>query len=98
MQKSNWICLLMGTLLLALAAPANADIGLTDNCQDDIDKLRDDIKNDKDDYTAGSRRKAEAQLAAARANRLDPLKCRKNIQDARQELREGRRDKKDKED
>jgi hypothetical protein len=98
MQKSNWICLLMGTLLLALAAPANADIGLTDNCQDDIDKLRDDIKDDKDDYTAESRRKAEAQLAAARANRLDPLKCRKNIQDARQELREGKRDKKDKDD
>ncbi len=90
---------LIASLLLASlgvgSANARADVGLTDNCQDDIDKLQDEIKEDKDEYTAESRRKAQAELAAARTNRLDPIKCRKNIQDARKELRQGKRDKKD---
>jgi hypothetical protein len=73
---------------------AIADVGLTDNCQEDIDKLADEMKDDKDDYTAESRRKAQVQLAEARTNRLDPIKCRKNIQDARKELRQGKQDKK----
>ena len=72
-----------------------ADVGVTDNCQEDIDKLKDEMERDKDDYTPESRAKAQTQLSAARTNRLNPAKCRKNLQDARQELRKGKRDKRD---
>ncbi len=73
-----------------------AEVGVTDACQKDIKDLEDDIKDDRDDYTAESVAKARAELAAAKTNRLNPAKCRKNIQDARQALREGKRDKKKK--
>ncbi len=78
-----------------LSSPATAEIGVTDDCQDDIRKLEDDIEKDRDDYTAESVAKARSQLTLAKTNRLNPLKCRKNLQDARQALREGKRDKKD---
>ena len=88
------------TLIVAMslwgAAPSIADIGVTDNCQDDIKDLQDKISDNKDDYTAESRRKAKNQLMAAKTNRLNPAKCRGNILDARKELREGKRDKKKK--
>lgn len=53
-------------------------------------------KDNKDDYTAESRRKAKVELTAAKTNRLNPAKCRKNILDARAELTKGKRDKKHK--
>jgi hypothetical protein len=54
------------------------------------------MKDNKDDYTAESRRKAKTHLLGAKTNRLNPVKCRKNILDAREELRKGKRDKKKK--
>jgi hypothetical protein len=68
-------------------------VGVTDDCQQDIQELEDEMDRDRDDYTAESRRKAQAQVAAAKTNRLNPAKCRKNLADARQELRQGERDK-----
>ncbi|MEP4487093.1 MAG: hypothetical protein ABJ013_15785 [Halioglobus sp.] len=85
-------------LMLTLSFSAAADLGVTDDCQEDIRKLKQEIAEDKDDYTAESRTKANAELTLAKTNRLNPVKCRKNIQDARSELRKGRRDKKDKKD
>ena len=95
MNKSRLITAI-AVVCMAFSAPLRADIGITDECQDDIDKLEKEIDRDKDDYTKESIRKARNQLVAARTNRLNPVKCRKNIQDARQELRQGKRDKKDK--
>jgi hypothetical protein len=87
-------------LLLALALPyaAFAEVGVTDDCQKDIRDLKERIAKDKDDYTAESRTKANAELALAQTNRLNPIKCRKNIQDARSELRQGKKDKKERKD
>lgn len=68
---------------------------MTGDCQDDIQQLEDEMERDRDDYTTESRRKAQTQIAAAKTNRLNPAKCRKNLQDARQELRQGKRDKRD---
>ena len=82
---------LITVMNLVDAAPALADLGVTDACQDDIKDLQDKINDNKDDYTAESRRKAKAQLSAAKTNRFNPAKCRGNILDARKELREGRR-------
>ena len=81
-------------LLVALSASVRAELGITDGCQDEIKDLEEKISDDKDDYTAESRRKAHAELAVARTNRMNAVKCRKNGQDARQHLREGKRDKK----
>ena len=75
-------------------SPAIADVGVTDSCQDDIKELQDKINDNKDDYTAESRRKAKTQLTAAKTNRLNPVKCRGNILDARKELQERKQDKK----
>jgi hypothetical protein len=83
---------------LALSSSAVAEVGITDDCQKDIKELRDEINRDKDLYTTESRSKAKAELTAAQTNRLNPVKCRKNIQDAKSELRKGKKDKKHKED
>ena len=85
-------------LMLTLSFSSVADLGVTDDCQEDIRNLKEDMARDKDDYTAESRTKANAELTMAKTNRLNPVKCRKNIQDARSELRKGRRDKSDKKD
>ncbi len=81
--------------ILVFSCAANADLGVTDNCQEEVKELDKKIEDNKDDYTSESRSKARGELAKARTNRLDPIKCRKNVQDARQELRKGKRDKKD---
>jgi len=88
------VFLLAGSLLLPVNAAA--EVGITDDCQKDIKELREEIKRDKDLYTSESRTKAKAELTAAQTNRLNPIKCRKNIQDAKSELRKGKKDKKEK--
>jgi uncharacterized protein (DUF3084 family) len=82
-------------VLLVFSAQAFADLGVTDNCQDEVKELGEKIENDRDEYTAESRSRARVELARAKTNRLDPIKCRKNLQDARQELRKGKREKRD---
>ena len=81
---------------LYASADAMAQVGVTDDCQQDIKELRDEIERDKDLYTVDSRTKANAELTMAQTNRLNPVKCRKNIQDARAALRKGKKAKKDK--
>ena len=78
-------------------SPSLAEIGVTDACQDDVKELMDEINDNRDDYTAESRSKAKQHLLEAKTNRLNPAKCRKNILDAREELRKGKRNKKKKE-
>lgn len=95
MTKSILLAVIF-TFLSVQSIPSSADLGVTDDCQDDIRQLQDEIAEDKDDYTKESRTKANAELTLAKTNRLNPVKCRKNIQDARSELRKGKREKKDK--
>ena len=85
---------LIGVVCSWTATATVADVGVTDACQNNVKELEEEIDDNKDDYTAESRRKARNQLMAAKTNRLNPLKCRENIRDARKELREGKRDKK----
>lgn len=87
---------LIATLNLGYVPLSQAEVGVTDACQDDVRDLEEKMRVNKDDYTAESRRKANVQLMAAKTNRLNPVKCRGNIHDARQELRQGKRDKKNK--
>ena len=90
------IAIMTMTGVLLCSQSVVADIVLTDNCQDDIRALQDDMRENKDDYTAESRTKANAELTVAKTNIINPVKCRKNIHDAREALRKGNRDKKDK--
>ncbi len=80
---------------LFVAQLAWADLVLTDDCQEDIRRIQDEISENKDDYTAESRTKANAELTVAKTNIINPIKCRKNIHDAKDALRKGKRDKKD---
>ena len=82
---------------LFLLPTASAGIVLTDDCQADIRTLQDEISDNKDKYTAESRTKANAELTVAKTNIINPVKCRKNIHDAREALRKGKRAKKDRE-
>ena len=86
----------MAISVLLITPLASADIVLTDNCQEDIRTLQDEMRDNKDDYTAESRTKANAELTVAKTNIVNPVKCRKNVRDAREALRKGKRDKKDK--
>ena len=94
MKRTAYLLLVAAVGLTGVAAMA--DVGVTDACQDDIRDLQEKIDDNKDDYTAESRRKAQQHLMAAKTNRLNPAKCRGNILDARRELQEGKRDKKKK--
>lgn len=92
MNKKSLITLIL-SLDLCYVPLSMAEVGITDACQDDVKELQDKMRDNKDDYTAESRRKANTQLTAAKTNRLNPVKCRGNIRDARQELKQGKRDK-----
>ena len=93
------LCCLPVLLIAFSWAPAavTADLVLTDDCQEDIRRLQDQIKENKDEYTTESRTRANAELTAAKTNILNPVKCRKNVLQARDELRKGKKDKKEKE-
>ena len=95
-MNSITIRTLIGVVCTLAATATLSDVGVTDACQDDAKELEEEIDDNKDDYTAESRRKAKSQLMAAKTNRLNPVKCRENIRDARKALREGKRDKKKK--
>ena len=95
MNKMIFIAIIFAMSLWCIS-PSMADVGVTDACQDDVKELMDKINDNRDDYTAESRRKAKKHLMEAKTNRLNPAKCRKNILEAREELREGKRDKKKK--
>ena len=95
MNKMIFIAIIFAMSLWCIS-PSMADVGVTDACQDDVKELMDKINDNRDDYTAESRRKAKQHLMEAKTNRLNPAKCRKNILEAREELREGKRDKKKK--
>ena len=95
MNKMIFIAIVFAMSLWCIS-PSMADVGVTDACQDDVKELTDKINDNRDDYTAESRTKAKQHLLEAKTNRLNPAKCRKNILDAREELREGKRDKKKK--
>ena len=92
MDRMTYVALI-AALAIPAAAPSFADVGVTDACQQEADELQAEIDDNADDYTAESRRKAKNHLLAAKTNRMNPAKCRGNILDARQELREGKREK-----
>jgi hypothetical protein len=61
-------CIALITLIAAMSlwciSPSMAEVGVTDACQDDVRELEDKIKDNKDDYTAESRRKAKTQASS----------------------------------
>lgn len=90
------IASLAGLTCCLMFSTASADVALTGDCQDDIRELQDEMEEKKDLYTADSRVKANAEIAVAKTNLISPVKCRKNLWQANEELRKGKRDKKKK--
>lgn len=96
-MKTVPVITLIWAIVFSYSLPSLAEVGVTDSCQQDAKALQAKINDNKDDYTAESRRKAKTQLSAAKTNRLNPAKCRKNILDARAALTKGKQDKKQEE-
>jgi hypothetical protein len=90
-MKKSAALVLSALFALGLSLSVTADVGVTDKCQEEVKELEDKIDKNKDDYTSEARRKAKANLAAARTNRANPAKCRENLRDARQDLRDGKK-------
>lgn len=88
---------LIFAMVFCCSSTSLAEVGVTDSCQEDAKELKAKINDNKDDYTAESRRKAKTELTAAKTNILNPAKCRKNILDARAALTKGKQDKKQEE-
>ncbi len=89
-MKRPVVVLLSACLAGTFSFPVLADVGITDQCQKEVKELEDKIDENKDDYSAEARRKARGHLAAAKTNRANPAKCRENLRDARQDLRDGK--------
>ena len=90
-MKKSFALILSAFVTLGLSLSASAEVGITDKCQEEVKELEDKIDKNKDDYTSEARRKARANLAAAKTNRANPAKCRENLRDARQDLRDGKK-------
>ena len=65
MNKKSLITLIV-SLNLCYVPLSMADVGITEGCQDDVQELQDKMRDNKEDYTAESRRKANTQLMAAK--------------------------------
>lgn len=66
--------------------PAAAD------CKDEVEEVNDQIKEDRDEYTAEAIREACEHLIKARAHLRDhSLDCREDIFKARRALRQGKK-------
>lgn len=90
-MKKHFVLFLSAFLTVGPCLPTLAEVGVTDNCQQEVKELEDKIDKNKDDYTAEARRKARTNLAAAKTNRANPARCRENLRDARQDLRDGKK-------
>jgi len=67
-------------LVLATGSAAFAD------CKEEVNHLRQEINDNRDNYTADSRAEAKKELAMAQATLLQPLECREHLRNARQAL------------
>lgn len=57
------------------------------DCKDEVRELRQEINDDRSDYTPKARAEAKKNLAAAELTLLQPLECRSHLRKARQALR-----------
>ena len=81
---------LLATVFSMSASFSQAEIGITDACQEQVDELLEKINDNPDDYTPESRAKAKKHLIAAKAKRVEARKCRRHLMNARKELRKGK--------
>jgi len=56
------------------------------DCQEDVDELRDKIRDDKDRWSKDERREAREHLRKAELKRVNPLECREELLKARKAL------------
>ena len=90
-MKKAAALVLSALIMIGFTLSVSAEVGITDKCQEEVKELEKKIDNNKDDYSSEARRKARANLTAAKTNRANPVKCRENLRDARQDLRDGKK-------
>lgn len=56
------------------------------DCQDDVDDLREKIRDDKDRWSDKERREAREHLRKAELKRVNPMECREELIKARKAL------------
>jgi hypothetical protein len=88
-MSANRIASLLGLVAL-LAGNASPSLGALPGCREEIDRVSKMIDDKKANYTQSARAEARQHLAAARAQVGQPADCRKQVQEARQALRQGK--------
>ena len=78
------VAAISGTFLLA--SPARAG-----NCQEDVDALRKEIKQDKEKFKKDALDDALSHLRKAEFHRINPVECRQEVMAARAALTKGRK-------
>ena len=73
----------------ALALALSTSVARADGCQDDVDDLRKEIKQERDRYRKDAVEEALEHLRKAEFHRLNPLECREEIFRARKALTKG---------
>jgi hypothetical protein len=75
----------VAALLTAATVPAHAD------CKDEIQAVRDDMEQNKKDYTADAMIEARKHLVQADIPSLKLADCRREVAAAKKELRQGKK-------
>ncbi len=78
-------------ILVALLVGLQTGPALAD-CKDQVREMRQDINDNKDDYTREARMEAKKHLAQAELTLVNPLECREHLREARRVLRDGKKD------
>jgi len=75
-------------LAIALSLVAGSGAAFAD-CKERVRELREEINDERGNYTLAARTAAKRHLAAAELTLMQPLKCRQSLREARRALREG---------
>jgi len=80
--------IISAALAIALSLVAGSGAAFAD-CKDEVRELREEINDERGDYTLAARSEAKRHLAAAELTFMKPVKCRKSLREARRALRKG---------
>ena len=79
---------ILAAMAVALSLVAGSGAAFAD-CKERVRELREEINDERGNYTLAARTEAKRHLAAAELTFMKPLKCRKSLREARQALRNG---------
>jgi hypothetical protein len=84
-MKASWATS-VGLAAAILLGSTGSGSAFAWDCQEDVDDLRDKIRDDKDRWSKDERREAREHLRKAELKRVNPLECREELLKARKAL------------